>query len=265
MSTRRAAALALFALAACGGDRTPAPVEPTPLADLALSTDVLTLATAGVNAAAPRGLVVDGVPLDRLPAELRLTDAQRAQAEVLVRAFAEATRADAAAVADAARRAEAAMRAGRPAAEVRAILEEATPARRRLDEAARALTASLLGVLTPAQRAWVEAQRPPRCDRATAPVLTAEQAARVRALQEAHLAATRADRDALAKILADAMAARQAGKPASEVLAILEKAAPIRDRLAAAEAKLRADLDAVLTAEQRASRCPFVLPPAAPR
>jgi Spy/CpxP family protein refolding chaperone len=148
---------------------------------------------------------------------------------------------------------------------VRAILEEATPARRRLDEAARALSASLLGVLTPAQRAWVEAQRPPRCDRASAPVLTAEQAARVRALQDAHLAATKADRDALARILADVLAARQAGKPAGEVLAILERASPIRDRLAAAEAKLRADVDAVLTAEQRASRCPFVLPPAAPR
>ncbi|MDF1505722.1 hypothetical protein PYV61_22415, partial [Roseisolibacter sp. H3M3-2] len=146
-----------------------------------------------------------------------------------------------------------------------AILAEATPARLRLAEAARALSSRLLAVLTPAQRAWLEAQRPPRCDRDAAPPLSAEQAARIRALQQAHLAATQADRDALERILADVLAARQAGRPAGEVLAILERATPIRNRLVAAEAKLRTEIDAVLTPEQRASRCPLVLPPAPPR
>ncbi|MGZ8414076.1 MAG: hypothetical protein ACXW05_15220, partial [Gemmatirosa sp.] len=57
-----------------------------------------------------------------------------------------------------------------------------------------------------------------------------------------------------------------AGKSEAELRAILERATPIRDRLAAAERQLRASIDALLTPEQRASRCPYVVPPsAAPR
>jgi Spy/CpxP family protein refolding chaperone len=278
IASRRVRALFLVAvagaLAACGRDDGPtsAPAEPAPtidVADLALEADVAALAGVGVGAALPpAGAVVDGVALDRLPAALRLTDAQRARIDSLLRAFADATRADAALVVDAARRAEAAFRAGRPAAEVRAILDAAADARRRLEGAGRALAAALLAVLTPEQRAWLEAQLAPRCPPAAAPALTAEQTTRIRALQSAFLTATRADREALAKVLGDVLAARLAGKPSAEVLAILERATPIRERLAAAEAKLRADVDAVLTPEQRASRCPPVpplVPPFVPR
>jgi Spy/CpxP family protein refolding chaperone len=82
--------------------------------------------------------------------------------------------------------------------------------------------------------------------------LTAEQQAKIKALVEAFVQATRADREALGAILREARQAAQAGKSRTEIEAILAKGADIRRRLSAAEAKLKADIDAVLTAEQRA-------------
>lgn len=82
--------------------------------------------------------------------------------------------------------------------------------------------------------------------------LTDEQRAKIRALVEAFQQATKADREALGAILREAQQAIAAGKTRAEVGAILAKGNDIRRRLAAAEAKLKADIDAVLTAEQRA-------------
>ena len=81
--------------------------------------------------------------------------------------------------------------------------------------------------------------------------LTDEQRAKIKALTEAFLAATKSDREALNAILREAKQAVEAKKPRSEVEAILAKGLAIRLRLAAAEAKLKADIDSVLTAEQR--------------
>jgi Spy/CpxP family protein refolding chaperone len=69
---------------------------------------------------------------------------------------------------------------------------------------------------------------------------------------EAFVQTTRADREALGAILREARQAAQAGKSRTEIEAILAKGADIRRRLSAAEAKLKADIDAVLTPEQRA-------------
>jgi Spy/CpxP family protein refolding chaperone len=82
--------------------------------------------------------------------------------------------------------------------------------------------------------------------------LTSEQQAKIKALVEAFVQATRADREALGAILREARQAAQAGKSRTEIEAILAKGADIRRRLSAAEAKLKADIDAVLTPEQRA-------------
>jgi Spy/CpxP family protein refolding chaperone len=82
--------------------------------------------------------------------------------------------------------------------------------------------------------------------------LTAEQREKIRALVEAFVQSTRADREALGAIIREAHQAAQAGKTRAEVEAILKKGADIRRRLAAAEAKLKTDIDAVLTPEQRA-------------
>ena len=82
--------------------------------------------------------------------------------------------------------------------------------------------------------------------------LTADQQAKIKALVDAFQAATKADRDALAGILRDAIAAIAAHKSRDEVKAILDKGAAIRARLSLAEAKLRSDIEAVLTPEQKA-------------
>lgn len=82
--------------------------------------------------------------------------------------------------------------------------------------------------------------------------LTAEQKAAIAALHEAFTAANASDIAALRTIEREARAAIAAGKPREEVRAILARAVPIRDRLDTAFRKLRADIWAVYTPEQRA-------------
>src|SRR5688500_1432261 len=60
--------------------------------------------------------------------------------------------------------------------------------------------------------------------------LSAQQEASIRALLQQFATDTRADHEALAAILKEARAARQAGKSAEEVRAILQQGEPIRDR-----------------------------------
>lgn len=83
--------------------------------------------------------------------------------------------------------------------------------------------------------------------------LTGEQIARIGGLIDAFVAATAADRDALAAILRSAAEARQAGKSAEEVRSILSGGAEIRVRLRQSESALRDAIMAVLTPAQRAA------------
>jgi Spy/CpxP family protein refolding chaperone len=82
--------------------------------------------------------------------------------------------------------------------------------------------------------------------------LTDAQKAQIKSLVDAYLAATRADRQALTAIIQEAIEAIKANKSREEVRAIIARGAPIHDRLVAAEAALKAAIDAVLTPEQRA-------------
>jgi Spy/CpxP family protein refolding chaperone len=82
--------------------------------------------------------------------------------------------------------------------------------------------------------------------------LSATQHAQIRALVTAFVQATRADMEALNAINHEARAAKQAGKTEAEIRAIFAKGDAIRQRLHAAEAKLRADIEAVLTPAQKA-------------
>jgi Spy/CpxP family protein refolding chaperone len=82
--------------------------------------------------------------------------------------------------------------------------------------------------------------------------LTDAQKAQIKSLVQAFVQSTKADRDALNAILKEARDAAASGKSRTDVEAILAKGKPIRDRLAQAESKLKSDIDAVLTAEQRA-------------
>jgi P pilus assembly/Cpx signaling pathway, periplasmic inhibitor/zinc-resistance associated protein len=83
--------------------------------------------------------------------------------------------------------------------------------------------------------------------------LTSDQQAKIKALIDAFNASTKADHDALAGLLGKARDLSK-GKTtgADSVAKLLAKGAEITARLAAAQAKLKADIDAVLTADQRA-------------
>ena len=77
--------------------------------------------------------------------------------------------------------------------------------------------------------------------------LSSDQRAAIRALITAFETSTKADRDALQRIL---RRAREA--PRGSAASILAEGIPIIARLQAAETKLKSDIDAILTAEQRA-------------
>lgn len=82
--------------------------------------------------------------------------------------------------------------------------------------------------------------------------LTAEQKAQIEALHAAFERANAADLAALKAIEKEVRDAIKAGKTRQEVARIMEKAAPIRGRLAAAMAKLAADIWKVYTPAQQA-------------
>lgn len=82
--------------------------------------------------------------------------------------------------------------------------------------------------------------------------LSADQQTKIKALVDAFNVATKADRDALATILSKARDASYGRASADSVGKILARGLAITVRLAAAESKLKSDIDAVLTADQRA-------------
>lgn len=82
--------------------------------------------------------------------------------------------------------------------------------------------------------------------------LTPEQEEKIEALIKAFKEANKADQEALKAILREARQAKKNNKSDAEIKTILDKGAPIAAKLAAAAAKLKTDIDAILTAEQRA-------------
>ena len=110
----------------------------------------------------------------RLPANLRLTDGQRAQIKALMSSFRSANQADLTAI-------RASMRAAMPQARAarttgqrlsidqrRALFRQSAPARQRLWTAQRQLTVQIQNVLTADQQSWLAAHRPAPCTTADA-------------------------------------------------------------------------------------------------
>lgn len=92
-----------------------------------------------------------------------------------------------------------------------------------------------------------------RLERLPEPIkLTAEQEATITKLLDDYQKAHEADLKELTKLLDDARKAIQAGKTRAEVAAILQQARAVQLRLREATAKLKTDIDAVLTTEQQA-------------
>jgi Spy/CpxP family protein refolding chaperone len=113
-------------------------------------------------AGAPASAADGRGPGAAFPDSIKLSDAQKAQIAALVAAFTAANAADLAAMKAAHEAARAAHQAGKSREEIKAILDGAKPAAERVRSAAEALRTGIQNVLTPAQRAWLDAHRPDR-------------------------------------------------------------------------------------------------------
>ena len=190
-----------------------------------------------------------------LPDDLKLTSEQEAKIKALVDAYNAATRADHKALEDILKAARKALNDHKSPAEVKVILDAAAPIAARLKAAADKLKADIDAVLTPEQRAWIASHQPKKCDRNSFPPLTDAQKAQMKAFEAAFETANKADIEAVRKGMADIKAAIAAGKSAAEVQALFDGIKPAIGRLEAARKALRAQLESVLTPEQKASGC----------
>lgn len=196
-----------------------------------------------------------GIGGAQFPDSIALTTEQKAAIQALHDAFRTENAADLALLQGIESEARAARAAGKSREEIRAILEKALPVRARMDARFAALRTAILAIYTPAQRAWIEANKVRECRNGSAPALTEAQLAQIKALRDAFETAYRGDIQLLRQVADEVKAARRAGKSDAEIKAILARADAARDRLRAAERKLYEDIMAVLTAEQRAAWC----------
>lgn len=244
-----------LAVAACTKD-TAAPVSDSETSTLL--DDAASLAFSASFVANPGDNFLPGI--NRLPENLKLSAAQEAAIKALVDAFALATKADHEALAAIRKQAEDAKKAGKTPAEIEAILRQGEPIRQRLATAEAALRKALSDVLTPAQKAWLDSNKPASCS-----TLTDAQRTQIASLIAAYEQANKADLDAVKAALDKARAAREAHATNEQIKAILSAVQPNMDRLKASADKLRADMEAVLTPEQRAAHCVKLPEPPRPK
>jgi Spy/CpxP family protein refolding chaperone len=238
--------LAAVTLAACNDDS----VRPTDDESLLLLDDAAVLAYGAMDMAHPGSHYI--ARLHRLPDHLKLTTEQQSLIRALLQAFAETTKADREALAAVMQRARAAIQAGQSRDEVRAILAEGDPIRRRLHEAEQNLHSQIEAVLTAEQKAWLAANGPARCRDFA---LTEPQKTEITGLIAAFNQANLGDIETVRQTFQAARAAHQNGASREEIRAILEGAAAAMHRLAIAHFELQASIHDVLTPDQRASGC----------
>jgi Spy/CpxP family protein refolding chaperone len=190
--------------------------------------------------------------LHRLPDALALTAAQQESIRTLLAAFQQATEADREALAAIGRQAREAAQAGKTREEITTILAQGAPARERLRAAEAKLRSDIDAVLTAEQKAWLAAQDGRRC---TPVPLTDQQRTQISALVAAFQEANKADFATVQSALAAAREAHRSGATREQIAAILEGVRPAMERIRAASEKLAADVEALLTPEQKASGC----------
>jgi Spy/CpxP family protein refolding chaperone len=242
-------AIASMAFAACSTDTT-SPADQSIIDEYLLGSSVALTSAGGYDAN-----IYQQRLLNALPDDLALTPDQQAKIKALVTAFEAANKADRDALNAILREAKDAIIAHKSREEVKAILDRGNAIRARLAAAEAALRAAIEAILTPEQKAWLDAHKPARCDPSKFPPLTDAQKAQIRSLEQAFQAANKADLDAVKAVLEQARAAAQAGKSKAEVEAIIATAKPAMDRLNAARAALKSQIQAILTPEQKASGC----------
>lgn len=240
--------IAALSLAACSNESTAPDAADLPLDAGAFGTALTSIG--GYEA---------GVYRDRLgnalPDELKLSEEQKARIKAIVEAFEAATKADREALIAILREANKARADGKTREEINTILQKGAPIRARLAAAEQKLKADIDAVLTPEQRAWIAAHSPRGCRADQFPPLSDAQKAQIRALESAFQEQNKADLDAMKAILKEAREAIEAGKTRQEIAAIMARGAEIAKRLATARMTLRQQILAVLTPEQKASRC----------
>jgi len=242
--------LAALAIGACADGSNPA----EPAGDEAFAVDFAAVAY-GMTGPLPGAGLPELQRLKRLPAEIALTAEQEATITQLLEDFQAANQAGINALVEILNEARAARQAGKPRAEIAAILERARSIHLRLAAASAALRVAIDQVLTTEQRTWLVSRSPARCYPDLVPPLNARQRQAIQQLHEEYREETTADRAAVRAALQAAKAAREAGASRQEIAAILESVKDDMQRLQEAGNQLRADLLAVLTDEQRASGC----------
>jgi Spy/CpxP family protein refolding chaperone len=242
--------MAVGALAACSNETT-APADVSQISDFSIGAfgSALT-ATGGYDAELYRLRLLNGLPDD-----LKLTAEQQAKIKALVDAFEAATKADREGLNGILREALQAIKAHKSRAEVKAILDKGAAIRARLSDAEATLRSQIEAVLTPEQKAWLASHKPQRCDPSKFPPLTDAQKAQMKALETAFQTGNQADIDLVRAAFDKVKAAVAAGKSRDEIFAIINAVKPAIERLELARKALRAQLEAVLTPEQKASGC----------
>jgi Spy/CpxP family protein refolding chaperone len=238
----------LLAAAACDSSNSTAPIN-TPIAaeaidiipDYAQSTTTI-MDRAGIGGA-------------QFPDSIALSTEQKASIQLLHDEFVKNNAADLALLQAIEVQAKAARAANKSRDEVRTILEQALPIRARMDARFAALRLAILAIYTPAQRAWIEANKMKECRNGSAPALTEAQLAQLKVLRDGFETANRADIMLLRNIGEQVKEAKKAGKSEAEIRAILATGDAARTRLRAAEKKLYEDIMAILTPEQRNAWC----------
>ena len=239
----------VVALAACGTETSVAPIDDS------TSASVIELMPDFADVSSATTMNSAGIGGSGFPDSLKLTTEQKAAISALEDAFKTANAADFAALKAIQAEARAARDARKSRAEIEAIIKKAKPIRARLDVAFAALRAAVRAIYTPAQRAWLDANKAKECGRDGGPALTEAQLTQIQTLKGAFETTIRTDRETIKSVVAEAKAARAAGKSEAEVKAILAKADAAHARIRAAEVKLVADIMALLTPEQRKSWC----------
>lgn len=236
-----------LALGACGDDTTSPPAGQ-------LSADVIDLVP---DFARSGTMIMDraGIGGAAFPDSIALTTEQKGAIEALHAGFMSTTATDRAALEALEVEARKARADGKSREEIKAILQRAIPIRARMASAFETLRAAILAIYTPAQRAWLEANKTKECGPDGGPQLTEAQLAQIKALKDGFETTYRADITTIRAVAAEAKTARAAGKTEAEVKVILAKAAEARDRVRAGEKKLYEDIMALLTPAQRAAWC----------
>lgn len=160
--------LAAAAMAGCAKDMTAPAVQPQPSNSLSTVNDSQGPWRFGRHGA--MGLFM----ARRLPANLQLSDGQRAQIKTLMSSFRSANQADLSAMRTSMRAMMQQARAARTSGQRlsidqrRALFQQSAPARQRLVTAQRQLAAQIESVLTADQKSWLAAHRPAPCTTADA-------------------------------------------------------------------------------------------------